>query len=92
MPTVVSPPEERVLLRHVSWETYERLLEDHLDRSSPRFTYDQGVLEIRSPIAKHEWYSELVSDLVKLLARTLRVCILSLRSTTFRRRDRERGF
>ncbi|MGO9275013.1 MAG: Uma2 family endonuclease [Terriglobia bacterium] len=92
MPTVVSPLEERVVLRHVSWETYERLLEDHLDRSSPRFTYDHGVLEIRSPIARHEWFSELVSDLVKLLARTLRIDILSLRSTTFRRRDRERGF
>jgi len=92
MPTIESPLQERVVLRNVSWETYERLLEDQIDCSSPRFTYDRGVLEIMSPIAKHEWYSELVSDLVKLLARTLRIDILSLRSTTFRRRDRERGF
>jgi len=57
MPTVVSPPEQRVLLRNVSWETYERLLEENSDNSSPRFTYDGGVLEIMSPYAEHEWYN-----------------------------------
>ena len=44
MPTVASPAEQRVVLNNVRWETYERLLEDYLDSSAPRFTYDQGVL------------------------------------------------
>jgi Uma2 family endonuclease len=92
MPTVVSPPEQRVLLRNVSWETYERLLEENFDNSSPRFTYDRGVLEIMSPSAEHEWYNQLVSDLVKLLARELRIDILSLGSTTFKREEAEKGF
>ena len=90
MPTVVSPPEQRVVLRNVSWETYERLLEENLDHSSPRFTYDHGVLEIMSPSAEHEWYNQLVSDLVKLLARELRIDVLSLGSTTFK--EAEKGF
>lgn len=92
MPTVVSQPEQRVVLRSVSWETYERLLAENSDRSSPRLTYDRGVLEIMSPSAEHEWYKELISDLVKLLARELRIDILSLGSTTFRREETERGF
>jgi Uma2 family endonuclease len=92
MPTVASPPEQRVVLSNVRWETYERLLEDHLDSSSPRFTYDQGVLEIMSPSAEHEWYNQLVSDLVKLLARELRVDILSLGSTTFKLAWEKQGF
>jgi Uma2 family endonuclease len=92
MPTVVSPPEQRVLLRNVSWETYERLLEENLDHSAPRFTYDRGVLEIMSPSAEHEWYNQLVSDLVKLLARELRIDVLSLGSTTFKREEAQRGF
>ncbi len=92
MPTVLSPPEQRVVLRNVSWETYERLLAENLDCSSPRFTYDRGVLEIMSPSAEHEWYNRLISDLVKLLARELRVDILDLGSTTFEREDAERGF
>ena len=92
MLTVASPPEQRVVLSNVSWETYERLLEEHLDSSSPRFTYDQGVLEIMSPSAEHEWYNQLVSDLVKLLARELRVDILSLGSTTFKLASAKQGF
>jgi len=92
MPTVASPPEQRVVLSNISWETYERLLEDHLDSSAPRFTYDQGVLEIMSPSAEHEWYNELVSDLVKLLARELRIDILSLGSTTFKLAWEKQGF
>jgi len=92
MPTAVSQLQERVVLRHVSWETYERLLEDHLDRSSPRFTYNEGELEIMSPSAEHEWYKDLIPDLVKMLTRELRIDILSLGSTTFRRKDRKRGF
>jgi Uma2 family endonuclease len=92
MPTVVSLPEQRVVLRNVSWETYERLLAENLDHSSPRFTYDRGVLEIMSPSAEHEWYNQLVSDLVKLLARELRIDVLSLGSTTFKREEAEKGF
>ena len=49
MVTVLSPPEERVLLRDVSWETYERLLREQGDRRTPRFTHDRGRLEIMSP-------------------------------------------
>jgi Uma2 family endonuclease len=92
MPTVVSLPGQRVVLRNVSWETYERLLAENLDHSSPRFTYDRGVLEIMSPSAEHEWYNQLVSDLVKLLARELRIDVLSLGSTTFKREEAEKGF
>jgi Uma2 family endonuclease len=76
----------------VSWETYERLLDDHLDSSAPRFTYDQGVLEIMSPSAEHEWYNRLISDLVKLLARELRIDVLDLGSTTFKLALAKQGF
>jgi len=92
MPTVLSPPEQRVLLRTVSWETYERLLAENLDNSSPRFTYDGGVLEIMCPSAEHEWYNQLISDLVKLLARELWIDVLSIGSTTFKRQEAEKGF
>ena len=92
MPTVLSPAEQRVVLRSVSWETYDRLLSEDPESVSPRFTYDDGELEIMTPSPEHEWYSDLISDLVKLLARELRIDILSLRSTTFRRKDAKRGF
>ncbi|MGH9468854.1 MAG: Uma2 family endonuclease [Terriglobia bacterium] len=92
MPSVASPPEQRVVLGNVAWETYERLLDEHSERSSPRFTYDRGALEIISPSAEHEWYSRLICDLVKLLTRELRIDVLDLGSTTFRRAAAKRGF
>lgn len=45
MTIAVQPLEhvtQRVLLPHVCWETYERLLADHQDSSGLYFTYDQG--------------------------------------------------
>jgi Uma2 family endonuclease len=54
MGSVVTIPEQRIVLQNVSWETYERLLSDHADASTPRFTFDRGVLEILSPSSEHE--------------------------------------
>ena len=47
-----------------SWETYERLLKDNQDSSSPRFTYDQGWLEIMSPSLNHEKINAALRSLV----------------------------
>ena len=48
--SVASPPQaatdDCVVLRCVSWDTYERLLADDEERRIPRMTYDQGVLEL----------------------------------------------
>ena len=54
MPTVLGLPEQRVVLHNVSWETYERILAEHIDCSSPRFTFDHGELEIVTLSAEHE--------------------------------------
>ena len=47
---LASSADERVVLPCVSWETYERLLADDEERRVPRMTYDQGVLELVTPI------------------------------------------
>jgi Uma2 family endonuclease len=80
------------LLHGISWETYERLLADHLDRSSPRFYYDRGELEIMSPSPEHEGLNRLVALLIALLAAELGIPVRDLGSTTFKREDLERGF
>ncbi len=92
MPTIACSEEQRVVMRNVSWETYEHLLEDHISCSAPRFTYNQGVLEVMSPSPEHEWYNRLISDLVKLLAREMRIDLLDLGSTTFKNDPARQGF
>lgn len=92
MVTVLSPPEQRVTLHNVSWETYVRLLADLHDSSAPRMTYDRGTLEIMSPSSEHERYNRTAAQIVEELAVEMDVNIDSLGSTTFRREDIDRGF
>src|SRR5438045_1012466 len=92
MTTVLSPPEQRVTLHNVSWETYERLLADLQDSSAPRMTYDRGTLEIMSPSSEHERYNRTAAQIVEELAVEMDLNIDSLGSTTFRREDIDRGF
>ncbi len=92
MATVLSPLEQRIVLHNVSWETYERLLAENPESPSPRFTYDQGELEIMTLSPKHEWPSRLISKLVDLIARERRLDVLDLGSTTFKREVLQRGF
>ncbi len=49
MATTAPATDNKIVIYDVSWETYERLLSDLSDRSSPRLTYDRGRLEIMSP-------------------------------------------
>jgi Uma2 family endonuclease len=90
--TVKSPAEGRVLLRNVSWETYERLLAERGESRAPRFFYDRGVLEVVSPSKEHETVSRIVALLVELLAAEAALDVESAGSTTFRREDLDRGF
>jgi Uma2 family endonuclease len=92
METIKSPAEHRIILHNTSWETYERLLADHRDSSSPRFTYDRGELEIMSPSPEHEKFNRRIAQLVLAVAEELDIEAEDLGSTTFRREDLERGF
>ena len=84
--------EARVNLHGVRWETYECLLADHADSSAPHFTYDRGELEIMSPLPAHVDATWAVERVVEIVAEEFEIEFRNLRSTTFKRRDMERGF
>lgn len=90
--TTAAPPEERVVLRRVRWDTYERLVADHEDARSPRFTYDRRVLEIVSPGDLHESISQLVTSMSTVIAETRDLDMTALGSTTFKDAGWDRGF
>jgi Uma2 family endonuclease len=92
MAIAISPPEQRILLDNITWETYESLLQAHCDRSVPRFTYDRGQLEIMSPSIEHEELKDTVTLLVNTLAEEMGINTQSFGSATFRRADLQRGF
>lgn len=84
--------DQRVVLPHVSWETYERLLADDVERQSPRMTFSRGLLELVTPSMPHDEDAATMTRIVDIVAAILGIPIRSVGSTTFRRRDLERGF
>lgn len=92
MATVLSPPEQRIVLDNISWDTYEHILAAHRDSSAPRFTYDRGSLEIMSPSPEHEELKDLVVQLVVAIVEGMGFDMRSFGSTTFRRKRAARGF
>ena len=84
-------PGQRVLLKNISWDEFEQILDELGDRRASRLAYYKGVLEIMVPLAGHEDGKEIIGDLVKILLEELDIEFRSLGSTTFKRRDMASG-
>jgi Uma2 family endonuclease len=65
--------ENRVLLHGVSWETFERLLEDVGDRRKTLFNYINGTLEIMSPLSLHEGSNRFIEALLGVFVDELEI-------------------
>lgn len=85
------PPGQRVLLQNVSWQEFERILEELGDRRAARIAYDNGILEIMTPLPEHEANKEIVGDLIKALLEELDIEFLTLGSTTFKNQEMLKG-
>lgn len=81
---------DRVVLQNISWQQFENLLKD-LGHRAARLAYDQGTLEILTPLPKYEYYKEVISDIVKEIADVLDLDYESLGSTTWKRESRLAG-
>ncbi|HEX7448315.1 MAG TPA: Uma2 family endonuclease, partial [Pirellulales bacterium] len=79
-------PEQRVLLRGVSWQTYNALLDD-LQSSAVRLTYDRGMLELMSPSQDHERFKTLIGRIIEMFTEELDIPLQSGGSTTWRKED-----
>jgi Uma2 family endonuclease len=90
MSTVRIPRQQRFVLDNVSWNRYTRLLHTFSDRHL-RITYDRGVLEIMTLSFEHETLSGFLGLLVITLTQELNLPLRLGRSTTLRRRHKQRG-
>lgn len=82
-----TPPESvasRIVLPRISWQTYERLLEEVAD-GSLRLTFDRGRLEIELPSVEHERLKKFLGRLIETYALEAGIDILPLGSATWRR-------
>ncbi len=91
MTTTLTQSPNRVLLRNISWQTYQVLLKDLEEQPGIRLTYDRGLLEIMAPSPPHENYKKVLGRFVETLTEELNIEIKSLGSLTCKREDLARG-
>ncbi|MCW6049507.1 Uma2 family endonuclease [Lyngbya sp. CCAP 1446/10] len=84
-------PENRVILKSVSWSTFKALLADVGDDRAWRIAYDGGVLEIRMPLEEHEEPKRLIESFVEAIVDDLGIELRSLGSLTLEREDLTRA-
>jgi Uma2 family endonuclease len=80
-----------VLVPNTDWQTYSRLLRAFAERPGIRLTYDRGVLEIMSPMLRHDEPSSFLDRLVCTLTEEFGLPVKQGGSTTLRRRRKQRG-
>jgi Uma2 family endonuclease len=85
-----APPEQRVRLSMVPWETYVSFT-DGLGPSHVRVTYDRGEMEIMTVSSEHERAKTLLARLIESLTEELNIDIAGAGSMTFRREDLQRA-
>ena len=86
------PSIDRIIISNISWETYESLLKDLENQSSPRLAYDQGVLEIMSPHLEHDSAKEILAYIATAAMEEMDTDFVAAGSTTFKREALKRGF
>jgi Uma2 family endonuclease len=82
--------KEHLLLAHVTWETYDQLLDECEDRRL-RHTYDRGSLEFMTRSGEHEVYKSLLGLFLVTLADELNLPLYVGGELTLRRPDLDRG-
>jgi len=90
--TATAPQTCEILhLSNIDWKTYTRLLYIFAEKPGVRLAFDNGELEIMSPLLKHDKDGSFLAVLVGVLTEEMGLPISRGGSTTLRRRRSERG-
>ncbi len=89
--TLIQTPQPGVVLKNISWQTYESLVNELTEQRGIRLTYDRGTLEIMTPSDPPEGNKQILGRFVETVTEELNVEIRSLGSRTCKREDLERG-
>lgn len=84
-------PRPRVVMRGISWETYERLSSERDESTHVRMIYDRGRLEIVSPNPPHERFKYVVGRFIDNLLVGLRIPFEAACESRWTRAAAERG-
>ncbi|MDJ0731191.1 MAG: Uma2 family endonuclease [Crocosphaera sp.] len=85
------PPGERILLKEVTWDEFEQILEELGEHRASKIAYHDHILEIMTPLPEHERNKEIISDLIKILLEALDIEFDTLGSTAFKNELMQQG-
>jgi Uma2 family endonuclease len=83
---------QSVVLHNISWSAYKQITDSLQDETPAHFTFDRGKLEITVLSLRHENLKKILAMLFERLSELLEIEIFAAGSTTFQRKDLERGF
>jgi Uma2 family endonuclease len=81
---IIVKPGQQMLLKDISWQELENILEEMGERRAARISYSHGWLEIMVPLPEHEKDKEYIGDLVKILLDQLQIDFEPFGSTTLK--------
>lgn len=91
MITTSTLAEQRVILKNISWQTFEAMLSEMGEDRATRLTYTEGMLEIMTPLGEHENINRFIDDLIRVLADELNLNLKKFGSLTLKLESMERG-
>jgi Uma2 family endonuclease len=81
---IIVSPGQQLLLKNITWQQFETLLEELGESRAARLSYSNGTLEIMVPLPEHEKDKEIIGELVRILLDALEINFEPLGSTTFK--------
>lgn len=84
-------PGSLISLANTSWDKFEAILDELGETRGLKLAYDQGVLELMSPLLEHEFDKEMLGDFIKVLLEEYGIEFISAGSTTFKHEKMAKG-
>ena len=81
---IIVNPGQQMLLKDISWQKLEKILEEMGERRAARISYSDGWLEIMVPLPEHEKDKEIFGELVRILLDKLEIDFEPFGSTTLK--------
>jgi Uma2 family endonuclease len=81
---IIVNPGQQMLLKDISWQKLEKILEEMGERRAARISYSDGWLEIMVPLPEHEKDKEIFGELVRILLDKLEINFEPFGSTTLK--------
>jgi Uma2 family endonuclease len=88
---LVVNPGQQLLLKDVSWQMYEDLIEEFGEKRGSRINYSHGLLEIMVPLPEHEDDKVIIGNFVEMLLEEYDIEFRNLASTTFKSQNMNQG-